>query len=238
MDKIILCPFTDNDEANVTNLLALEITRQESHFQGTGRLACHPANPWHSGGQHCRSTKGRTTTTSFIAYLNTTCLRNNNPPFPPDTTLPIPLGKGYTHMLHQPSDIHVYLYQERLGYVISIPSAYKRTFSIFRTIPIPVHMDQENFLYIDVGYSTLRQENYVELAWFPSHGFSLTVEVFYSWWILLVCGTLPPLPFYKIVVCTARKSQVYFVLSPRLSVTYSICLHFHFSVSRLGMGEI
>jgi hypothetical protein len=69
---------------------------------------------------------------------------------------------------------------------------YKRTFSIFRTIPIPVHMDQENFLYIDVGYSTLCQENYVELAWFPSHGFSLTVEVFYSWWILLVCGTLPP----------------------------------------------
>ena len=46
-------------------------------------------------------------------------------------------------------------------------------------------------------------------------------------------------PFYKIVVCTACKSQVYFVvLSPRLSVTDTICLHFHFSVSRPTMGRM
>jgi len=47
-------------------------------------------------------------------------------------------------------------------------------------------------------------------------------------------------PFFrKIVLCTACKSQSYFVmLSPRLSLTDIICLHFHFSVSRPGMEGI
>jgi hypothetical protein len=41
------------------------------------------------------------------------------------------------------------------------------------------------------------------------------------------------------VVGTACKSQAYFIeLSPRLSVTHTICLHFHVSVSRPGMGGI
>jgi len=45
--------------------------------------------------------------------------------------------------------------------------------------------------------------------------------------------------FCKNVVCTAGKSQAYFImLSPRLSVTDIICLHFHFSVSRPGVGGI
>jgi len=43
----------------------------------------------------------------------------------------------------------------------------------------------------------------------------------------------------KIAVCTACKSQAYFImLSPRLSVIDTICLHFNFSVSRPGMGGI
>ena len=43
----------------------------------------------------------------------------------------------------------------------------------------------------------------------------------------------------KIAVRTVCKSQAYFImLSPRLSVTNTICLYFHFSVSRPGMGEI
>jgi len=45
--------------------------------------------------------------------------------------------------------------------------------------------------------------------------------------------------FCKIVVCTVCKSLAYFItLSPRLSVTDTICLHFYFSVSRPGMGGI
>jgi len=45
--------------------------------------------------------------------------------------------------------------------------------------------------------------------------------------------------FCKSVVRTACKSQAYFImLSPRLSVTDTICPHFHFSVSRPGLGGI
>jgi hypothetical protein len=39
--------------------------------------------------------------------------------------------------------------------------------------------------------------------------------------------------------CTAGKSQAYFiVLRPSLSANLTICLHFHFLVSRPGMGGI
>jgi hypothetical protein len=45
--------------------------------------------------------------------------------------------------------------------------------------------------------------------------------------------------FCRIVVCTVCKSQAYFtVLSPRLSVTHSVCLHFCFLASRPGKGGI
>jgi hypothetical protein len=62
----------------------------------------------YSGGQHCRSTKENPATTNFIAYLVTGRLRKISPQFPPDTTLPIMLGKDNTHLLHQPSEIHVH----------------------------------------------------------------------------------------------------------------------------------
>ena len=45
--------------------------------------------------------------------------------------------------------------------------------------------------------------------------------------------------FCKTAVCTACESQAYFILlSPRFSVTDIVCIHFHFSVSRPGMGGI
>ena len=69
IDKSSVCRFTVNDEPNIIRLLALKIVMEESHCQGIGRLVCNAANPWHSGGQHCRSTKGNPTTMSFIASL-------------------------------------------------------------------------------------------------------------------------------------------------------------------------
>jgi hypothetical protein len=97
--------------------------------------------------------KRNPTTTSFIAFLITGCLRKSSPLFPPDTTLPVPFDKDNTHLLNQPSDIHVCIYQERFGYMISIPSAHKSPFSVLRMVPTSVPMDQENFHYIDVGNS-------------------------------------------------------------------------------------
>ena len=45
--------------------------------------------------------------------------------------------------------------------------------------------------------------------------------------------------FCRIVVCTACMSLTFFsILSPRLPVSRTICLHFDISVSRRGMGGI
>ena len=74
-------------------------------------------------------------------------LRNSSPSFPSDTTFPFPLGKDYIHTIYQFCDIHVYIYRERLGYVISVP--------LVRMIPIPVHTNQNSFLYTDIGESVL-----------------------------------------------------------------------------------
>jgi hypothetical protein len=82
-------------------------------------------------------------------------LKSSSPSFPADTTLPFSLGKDYLHVLYQLSDVRVYTYKKRLGYVISVPLVHKRTFTMLRMIPLPVPVDQEHFLYIDVKDSVL-----------------------------------------------------------------------------------
>jgi len=77
-------------------------------------------------------------------------LKNSVPSFPTDTTLPFLLGKDYLFLLHQFSDVRVYTYRKCLGYVISVPLVNKRTFTMWRMVPIPVPIDPDHFLYIDV----------------------------------------------------------------------------------------
>ena len=82
-------------------------------------------------------------------------LKRSSPLFPADTTLPFPLGKDYLHSMYQLSDVHMYTYKKRLGYVISVPLVHERTFTVLRMVPIPVLVNQEHFLYIDVRDSVL-----------------------------------------------------------------------------------
>ena len=80
---------------------------------------------------------------------------SSSPSFPADTILPLPVSKDYLHSLYQLSDVRVYTYKKRLGYVISVSLVYKQTFNMSRMVPIPVPMDQEHFIYIDVRDSVL-----------------------------------------------------------------------------------
>ena len=80
---------------------------------------------------------------------------NSSPSLPPDAILPFPLGKDYIRVIYKLGDIRVYIYRERLGYVISVLLAHKWTFSVLSLIPIPVRVNKESFLYIDVGESVL-----------------------------------------------------------------------------------
>jgi len=82
-------------------------------------------------------------------------LKISSPSFPADTTLPFPLGKDYLHSVYQLSDVLLYTYKKRLGYVISVPLVHKGTFTVLRMVPIPVTVNHEHFRYIDVRDSVL-----------------------------------------------------------------------------------
>jgi len=82
-------------------------------------------------------------------------LKSSSPSFPADATVPFPLGKDYLHSMYQLSDVRVYTYKECLGYVITVPLVHKKTFTVWRMIPIPVPVNREHFLYIDVRDSVL-----------------------------------------------------------------------------------
>ena len=77
-------------------------------------------------------------------------LKNGVSSFPPDTTLPFPLSKDYLFLLYQLSDVCVYTYKKRLGYVISVPLVNKRPFNVYRMVPLSLPVDQDHFVYIDV----------------------------------------------------------------------------------------
>lgn len=85
---------------------------------------------------------------SPVLLLNT--LKNGISSFPLDTTFPFPLSKDYLFLLYQLSDVCVYTYKKRLGYVISVPSVNKRSFTVWRMVPLPLPVDQDHFVYIDV----------------------------------------------------------------------------------------
>ena len=82
-------------------------------------------------------------------------LKSSSPSFPADTILPFPLGKDYLHAMYQLNDVRVHTYKERLGYVITMPLVHTKTFTVLRMIPIPVPVNREHFLYIDVRDSVL-----------------------------------------------------------------------------------
>ena len=56
---------------------------------------------------------------------------------PPDIAIPIPLGKDNTHLLHQPSDIHVHL-PRAFGSRDMDTLTHKRAFIVLRMILIHV----------------------------------------------------------------------------------------------------
>jgi len=57
--------------------------------------------------------------------------------------------------MYQLTDVRVYTYKERLGNVITVPLVHKKTFTFLRMIPIPVPVNREHFLYVDVRDSVL-----------------------------------------------------------------------------------
>ena len=77
------------------------------------------------------------------------------PAFPKDTTLPFPLSKDSTHLVNRLWELQVYVKRGILGYIILMPLVNRGDFNIYRSIPIPVPLDRNKYLYIDTGKSFL-----------------------------------------------------------------------------------
>jgi len=74
-------------------------------------------------------------------------LVKNAPAFPEDTTLPFPLSKDSTHLVVRVCSLQVYINEEILGYIISIPLVGRSSFGIYKLIPKPVALDHIEYLY-------------------------------------------------------------------------------------------
>jgi hypothetical protein len=82
-------------------------------------------------------------------------LSRSIPSFPKDTTAPFPLSKDSINLLHRICDLHVYLKDGILGYVVELALVNRGNFRILKMIPIPVTLKSNTFTYIETGESIL-----------------------------------------------------------------------------------
>jgi hypothetical protein len=69
--------------------------------------------------------------------------------FPRDTTVPFPLSEDSTNLFHKICDLHVYLKDGILGYVVELPLVNRGNFRILKLIPLPVNLEANTFMYIE-----------------------------------------------------------------------------------------
>jgi hypothetical protein len=75
--------------------------------------------------------------------------------FPKDTTTPFPLSRSSINLMYKICDVHVYINEGILGYVISLPLINRGTFKIYEMIPIPITLGSNRFVYINTDESIL-----------------------------------------------------------------------------------
>jgi hypothetical protein len=62
---------------------------------------------------------------------------------------PFVLSKDSASLITIICDIHIYVKNGILGYVINLPSVSRGTFNTFRVIPLPVAIEKNKFIYIE-----------------------------------------------------------------------------------------
>lgn len=82
-------------------------------------------------------------------------LIKSSPSFPKETITPFPLSKDSTNILYKLCDVHVYISDNILGYVITLHLVSIGTFKILTMIPIPVVVENNKFVYINTDESIL-----------------------------------------------------------------------------------
>jgi hypothetical protein len=77
------------------------------------------------------------------------------PSFPKDTLPTFPLSKDSINSLYKVCDIHVYIDEDILGYVITLPLIGRGVFKAYKMIPVPIALGNHKFAYVETGESDL-----------------------------------------------------------------------------------
>jgi hypothetical protein len=82
-------------------------------------------------------------------------LRGSQSFFPRDTILPFPLNKNSTSLIYKVCEMQVYIQNNRLSYVVSIPLVNKREFRAYHLVPVPIPVNKDKLIYIRTAKSIL-----------------------------------------------------------------------------------
>jgi hypothetical protein len=77
------------------------------------------------------------------------------PSFPKDTIPPFPLSKDSSNLLYKVCDVHVYIDEGILGYVITLPLIGRGVFKVYKMIPVPIALGNQKFAYVETSESDL-----------------------------------------------------------------------------------
>jgi hypothetical protein len=77
------------------------------------------------------------------------------PSFPKDAIPPFPLSKDSINLLYKVCNIHVYIDEGILGYVITLPLIGRGIFKVYKMIPVPMPLGNSKFAFIETGESDL-----------------------------------------------------------------------------------
>ena len=69
--------------------------------------------------------------------------------FPKDTMAPFTLSKESSHLLLRICDVHIYLKDGILSYIIILPLINRGIFKTFRLLPLPVEIEKNKFVYTE-----------------------------------------------------------------------------------------
>ena len=75
--------------------------------------------------------------------------------FPKDTMAPFTFSKDSISLIYKLCDVHIYIKDGILGYIISLPLISRGTFKVFRVIPLPVGIEKNRFVYLETGNELL-----------------------------------------------------------------------------------
>ena len=88
--------------------------------------------------------------------------------FPRDTILPFPLSKDATNFIYKVCEVQVYIQNNRLSYVVSVPLVNKGEFKAYQLVPVPIPVNNDKLIYIRTAKSILCVDKTRQYYYFSS----------------------------------------------------------------------